>query len=114
MRRAVGPFALLLILAWVSAPLEARVTHIVIESRTDVLHGKPFGDSGAYERLSGQIDFSVRVDNPHNSRIVDLRNAVNLPEGSAPQQRLAVTGNPQPRASAHHLPGRRWRHRSGA
>ncbi len=81
MRQAVGPFALLLILSWVSAPLEARVTHIVIESRTDVLHGKPFGDSGAYERLSGQIDFSVRVDNPHNSRIVDLRNAVNLRRG---------------------------------
>ena len=73
--------ALLLILGWVSAPLQARVTRIEIETRTDVLGGKSFGDAGAYERLSGQIYYSVAVDNPHNSRIVDLRNAVNLRNG---------------------------------
>lgn len=72
---------LLLILGWVSAPLEARVTRVEIESRTDVLQGKSFGDAGAYERLSGQIYYSVGVDNPHNARIVDLRNAVNLRNG---------------------------------
>jgi len=68
----------LLILGWVSAPLQARVTRVEIESRTDVLNGRYFGDSGAYERVSGQIYFSVRVDNPHNTHIVDLHNAVNL------------------------------------
>jgi hypothetical protein len=73
--------ALLLILGWVTAPLQARVTRVEIESRTDVLDGKAFGDAGAYERLTGQIYFSVRVDNPHNSRIVDLRHAVNLHKG---------------------------------
>ena len=73
--------ALLLILGWVSAPLQARVTRVEVESRTDVLHGKSFGDAGAYERLSGQIYYSVPVDNPHNSRIVDLAHAVNLHRG---------------------------------
>jgi hypothetical protein len=72
---------ILLCLGWVSAPVEARVTRVEIETRTDVLHGKSFGDAGAYERLSGQIYYSVKVDNPHNSRIVDLRNAVNLRQG---------------------------------
>lgn len=81
MRNAVGLLAVLLLLGWVSAPLEARVTRIEIESRTDVLQGKSFGDAGAYERLSGQIYYAVRVENPHNSRIVDLARAVNLRQG---------------------------------
>jgi hypothetical protein len=81
MQSRVGVAAILSILGWVSAPLEARVTRVEVETRTDVLHGKSFGASGAYERLSGQIYYSVRVDNPHNSRIVDLQNAVNLRHG---------------------------------
>ena len=81
MRQIGRLLGLLLVLIGVSAPLAARVTRVEIESRTDVLSGKSFGDTGAYERLSGQIFFSVRVDNPHNSRIVDLRNAVNLNHG---------------------------------
>jgi len=81
MRQIGRLLGLLLALVWVSAPLEARVTRVEIESRTDVLGGKSFGEVGAYERLSGQIFFSVRVDNPHNSHIVDLRNAVNLDHG---------------------------------
>ncbi len=81
MRQTGRILRLLLILVWVSAPLEARVTRVEIESRTDVLAGKAFGDAGPYERLSGQIFFSVRVDNTHNSRIVDLHDAVNLRHG---------------------------------
>ena len=81
MRQIGRLIGLMLALVSVSAPLEARVTRIAIDSRTDVLGGKSFGDAGAYERLSGQIFFSVRVDNPHNSGIVDLRNAVNLNHG---------------------------------
>ena len=83
MRQIGRLLGLLLVLIGVSAPLAARVTRVEIESRTDVLSGKSFGDTGAYERLSGQIFFSVRVDNPHNSRIVDLHNAVNLKIGRA-------------------------------
>lgn len=81
MQNTVRVLAILLILGWVGAPLEARVTRVEIESRTDVLHAKSFGDAGAYERISGNIYFSVAVDNPHNVRIVDLRNAANLRNG---------------------------------
>ena len=81
MRNTRRVLATLLILGLVSAPVQARVTRIEVETRTDVLRGKSFGDAGAYERITGQIFFSVRVDNPHNSAIVDLRNAVNLRHG---------------------------------
>ena len=35
----------------------------------------------AYERIAGRVYFSVAVANPHNQRIVDLKNAVNLHDG---------------------------------
>lgn len=54
---------------------------VEIASRQDVLNGKPFGDTGTYERLVGRIYFSVRIDNPHNQRVVDLANAVNQKNG---------------------------------
>jgi Alpha/beta hydrolase domain len=62
-------------------PLDARVIRVEIASRQDVLNGKAFGEVGAYERITGHIYFSVRVANPHNQRIVDLANAVNLKDG---------------------------------
>lgn len=61
--------------------LQARVLRVEVTSRVDVADGKSFGDAGAYERITGRIHFSVAVDNPHNRRIVDLRNAVNLKNG---------------------------------
>jgi hypothetical protein len=64
-----------------SLPLAARVTHVEITSRADVAGGKGFGDAGAYERLVGRVYFSLPIDNPHNSRIVDLKNAVNCKNG---------------------------------
>ena len=79
--RLIGVLVPLLTLAGVSVPAKARVTRVEIDTRTDVLHGKPFGDAGSYERLTGQIFYSVRVDNPHNTAIVDLANAVNLKNG---------------------------------
>jgi hypothetical protein len=62
-------------------PLNARVVRVEIESRTDVLHGKSFGHAGPYERITGRVYFSLPVANPHNQRIVDLANAVNLKNG---------------------------------
>jgi hypothetical protein len=62
-------------------PLNARVLRVEIASRNDVHNGKPFGDAGAYERITGRVYFSLPVDNLHNQRIVDLRNAVNLKNG---------------------------------
>ncbi len=61
--------------------LLARVTRVEITSRADVLDGKSFGESGAYERITGRVYFSVAVDNIHNRGIVDLANAVNLQNG---------------------------------
>jgi hypothetical protein len=59
----------------------ARVTRVEIATRTDVLDGKPFGNTGAYERISGRVYFAVPVGNVHNQGIVDLANAVNLKNG---------------------------------
>lgn len=73
--------SLLLITASTVLPLNARVIRVVIASRNDVLGGKTFGDSGAYERITGRVYFSLSVANPHNLRIVDLDKAVNLKDG---------------------------------
>ena len=61
--------------------LNARVVRVAIASRTDVLAGRTFGNAGAYERISGRVYYAVAVGNPHNHRIVDLHNAVNLKNG---------------------------------
>jgi Alpha/beta hydrolase domain len=61
--------------------LPARVTHVEISSRTDVLEAKSFGNYGPYERITGRVYFAVSVGNIHNQRIVDLANAVNLQNG---------------------------------
>ena len=73
--------ACLLFLSSVPYHLAARVTHVEIASRTDVLDAKPFGDTGPYERITGRVYFAVPVANTHNQLIVDLANAVNLRNG---------------------------------
>jgi hypothetical protein len=62
-------------------PLNARVTRVEIASRSDVLNGKAFGNSGVYERITGRVYFSLPVSNPRNIRIVDLDKAVNVKDG---------------------------------
>jgi hypothetical protein len=62
-------------------PIHARVIRVEVTSSTEVLGGKSFGDSGPYERLAGRVYFSLPVNNPHNTGIVDLKNAVNLKDG---------------------------------
>ena len=61
--------------------LNARVKRVEITSRTDVLGGKAFGESSAYERITGRVYFTVSVGNAHNRAIVDLENAENLKDG---------------------------------
>ncbi len=73
--------ALLLALACTVLPLNARVVRVETVSRTEVLGGKQFGNAGVYERITGRVYFSLPVGNPHNRRIVDLGNAVNLKKG---------------------------------
>ena len=72
---------LILIVALAGLPLNARVLRVETANCTDVLGGKEFGSAGAYERITGRIYFSLAVNNPHNQRIVDLGNAVNLKKG---------------------------------
>lgn len=72
---------LIVILACSGSWLNARVLRVEILSRQDVLHGKQFGKAGAYQRLTGRIYFSERVDDRANRRIVDLANAANLTGG---------------------------------
>ena len=69
------------LLALTVFPLNARVLHVDVATRTTVLNGKEFGTAGAYERITGRVYFSLPVSNPHNQRIVDLGNAVNLKNG---------------------------------
>src|ERR1700684_1286357 len=79
MRSPIRLIAFLLIFCATLA--HARVTRVEITSRTDVLNGKAFGDAGAYERITGRVYSSRATANPHNMRIVDLGNAVNLKNG---------------------------------
>jgi hypothetical protein len=80
--RLLKHLGLSLVLATVvRTPLQARVTRVEIASRADVLQGAVFGDVGAYERITGRVYFSLAVANPHNARIVDLPNAVNVKNG---------------------------------
>jgi len=60
----------------ITAP--AKVTRVEITSRADVLNGQSFGDAGAYERITGRVYIRLEITDPHNSRIVDLANAINL------------------------------------
>ena len=79
MRLRLGAVSLLFALTIL--PLSARVLRVEIASRSDVLNGRTFGDAGIYERITGRVYFSLAVSNPHNLRIVDLGNAVNLKNG---------------------------------
>jgi hypothetical protein len=81
MRLRSSASSLFLALILIVAPLHARVLRVDVASRTTVLNGKQFGNSGAYERITGRVYFSLPVANAHNQRIVDLHNAVNLKNG---------------------------------
>src|ERR1700690_2893769 len=81
MRPRLHLHALILILLLTISQLHARVLRVEIASRTDVLNGKQFGDTGAYERITGRVYFSLPFQNAHNMRIVDLGKAVNLKKG---------------------------------
>ena len=53
----------------------AEVTRIEIATRTDLLAGKAFGDTGPYEEIVGKVYYSLDPDNPRNKSIVDLDKA---------------------------------------
>ena len=53
----------------------AEVVGVDITTRTDVKNGATFGDTGAYELLTGRIRFAVDPKNARNQVIVDLDKA---------------------------------------
>src|SRR6516225_2840366 len=63
------------VIVWAGHSAQAEVTRIEIASRADVLGGKPFGDTGAYEKIIGKVFFSVDPEHPRNQGIVDLDKA---------------------------------------
>jgi hypothetical protein len=67
---------------------EARVVRFIVEQRTPFAEGAAFGDTGAYERLTGTAYFEVEPNDPLNAGIVDLglapRNARGRVEFSTP------------------------------
>ncbi|MEY2497831.1 MAG: hypothetical protein QOD12_1387 [Verrucomicrobiota bacterium] len=54
---------------------QARVVRVEVLSKADVLNGKMFGDTGAYEKIIGKIHFAVKPADPPNKLIVDLDKA---------------------------------------
>ena len=59
----------------------AEVTRAEIIARRDVLGGRPFGSSGAYEHIVGRLHFAVDPAHPRNRLIVDLDRAPKNPNG---------------------------------
>lgn len=56
-------------------PASAAVRRLTVESRQDVLGGRPFGAAGAYQKLVGVVEFALDPADPANARIVDLTRA---------------------------------------
>jgi Alpha/beta hydrolase domain len=59
----------------------AEVTKVTIASRAPVANGQAFGSTGAYEKLTGTIEFSLDPSDRHNARIVDLSHAARGSDG---------------------------------
>jgi hypothetical protein len=68
--------ALLALLSFVAVPpAAATVSRLTVESRQDVLGGRPFGTAGTYEKLIGTVEVALDPANPANAAIVDLSRA---------------------------------------
>jgi hypothetical protein len=59
--------------AW--SPAVAEVVRIEVQSRADLIGGKPFGATGPYEKLTGRIYFEVDPTNHANTIITDVDKA---------------------------------------
>jgi hypothetical protein len=73
-RGILGATALAVVL-FAPIGIRAEVTRVEISSREDVLGGKAFGETGAYEKLVGKIYFAVAPENAHNRIIADIDKA---------------------------------------
>ncbi len=61
--------------------VRAEVTTVTIANRTVVAGGQVFGQVGAYEKLTGTIEFALDPADKHNSPIVDLEHATRGADG---------------------------------
>ena len=101
MRTEMRTMAWLVVLTMVPALAAAEVARVDVASRRDVLAGRAFGATGAYEVIVGKIHFVVDPANPRNKVVIDLdkapRNAAGLVELTADLSILkpkdAVQGN---------------------
>jgi len=84
--------------------IRAEVSRVEIARRQDVLGGKAFGETGAYEKLVGKVYYAVAPENPHNRIIADLdkapRNSQSKVEFSADvlilRPKDSARGSPEP------------------
>ena len=63
----------ILILFFLTAPLQARISRIVITKTEPYLEGKTFGSAGSFVRISGQAYGEVDPANPLNALIQDIQ-----------------------------------------
>jgi Alpha/beta hydrolase domain len=66
---------LALLSAIAAPPAAATVSRVTVQSRQDVLGGRPFGTVGGYEKLVGAVEFTLDPANAANAAIVDLSRA---------------------------------------
>ena len=84
-----SPTVWILVTVFALFPVHAlgQVTQVEIDSRIDILNGRPFGLAGAYEKLSGTVHFALDPEDPANQAIVGIelapRNGDGLVEFSA-------------------------------
>ena len=74
-RRATVLLGLAVVTSLIAAPASAAVHRVIVQSRQDVLDGRPFGVVGGYEKLAGTVEFALDPANVANARIVDLPRA---------------------------------------
>src|SRR5712691_2522245 len=74
-RRAAVLLGLLFLSSPAAPPASAAVRRLAVDSRQDVLGGRPFGTAGAYEKLAGVVEFALDPSDAANARIVDLARA---------------------------------------
>jgi len=66
-------FILYILTLFLTVPLEAEVTRVIVTKTEPYLEGRIFGDAGSYVRLSGQVYGEVDPGNPLNSLIQDIK-----------------------------------------
>jgi hypothetical protein len=101
MRITIKTMAWLVAVTIMPVMVSAEVARVDVTSRRDVLAGRAFGSTGAYELIVGKIHFAVDPANPRNKVVMDLekapRNAAGLVELTADLSILrpkdAVQGN---------------------